>query len=320
MAKSVPNPKPDPTSVSVTPSGIEIAYWSLPKGQSWNRKTRWYEIRKGPHSKWREVPSVTTVLDVLAKDALTWWGQGVGAEGTATLFNIGLLVSAKTAEGASVLACAGPTGEGTSGLVVAGKQQIVELLKRCKLTTNDVRDAAGDRGQSVHDAFEAWAKQGLMPEPELYPPNEQGYVHGLRKFIEESGARAVGNEIAVASIKHGYAGRYDVDILYPEDVEIVVHRTPVRGEQRALLEAGPYLDDLKTSKDVYDSHFKQLEAYEEARIECGYTPSKGRGVIHVDADGNYKRVPSHAEFSDFKSALGVWKSDVAMKKRKKESK
>ena len=317
MTKSA-TPKPEPTSVSVTPSGIEIAYWSLK--EPWNRKRRWYEIRKGPHSRWREVPSVTTVLDVLAKDALTWWGMKVGAQGVLTLFQIGLLVPAKAANGASVLACAGPTGEGQSGLVVAGTPQAVELLKRCKLTTNDVRDAAGDRGQSVHDAFEAWAKQGLVPEPDLYPPAEQGYVHGLRRFIEESGARPIANEVAVGSVKHGYAGRYDVDIEYPQDVEIVVHHTPVKGDQRGVLKAGIYLDDLKTSKDVYDSHFKQLEAYEEARIECGYAPTQGRGVIHVDSEGRYKRVPSPAEFSDFKAVLGVWKADEALKRRKKEAK
>lgn len=311
-------PKPNPTSVSVTPSGIEIAYWSLK--EPWQRKTRWYEIRKGPRSKWREVPSVTTVLDVLAKDALTWWGMKVGAQGVVTLVNIGLLRMAQTANGASVLTCVGPTGDGQSGLVVAGTPQIVELLKQCKLTTNDVRDAAGDRGQSVHDAFEAWAKDGVAPDPAFYPPAEQGYVEGLRRFIEESGARALSNEVAVASIKHGYAGRYDVSIEYPDEVEVVVHHTPVRGEQRASLEPGIYLDDLKTSKDVYDSHFKQLEAYEGASIECGYDPTKGRGVIHVDSEGRYKRVPSPAVFADFKAALGVWRADQSLKARKRKGK
>lgn len=311
-------PKPEPTTVSKTPSGIEIAYWSLK--EPWQRKTRWYEVRKGQNSRWREVPSVTTVLDVLAKDALTWWGMKVGAQGVATLVGIGLLVPTRTASGATVLGCVGPTGEGQSGLVVAGVPQMVELLKQCKLTTNDVRDAAGDRGQSVHNAFEAWAKEGLAPNPGMYPPAEQGYVEGLRRFLDESGAKPVANEVAVASVKHGYAGRYDVDIEYPQDIEIVVHHTPVRGEQRATVEAGVYLDDLKTSKDVYDSHFKQLEAYETARIECGYPPTKGRGVIHVDSEGRYKRVPSPAVFADFKAVLGVWKADQALRRRKKEAK
>jgi hypothetical protein len=309
-------PKPDPTAVSVTPAGIEIAYWSLPKDKAWNRKRRWYELRKGSNGKWREVPSVTTVLDVLAKDALTWWGMGVGAEGVLTLVQVGLLVPAKSATGVSVLACAGPDGS----MVVAGKADVVELLKKCKLTTNDVRDAGGDRGQSVHDAFELWCKEGVLPVPDLFPPHELPYVQGLLRFITESGARAVENEKIVGSHKHGFAGRFDVTIEYPADVEIVVHHTPVKGDQTAVLEAGIYLDDLKTSKDVYDSHFKQLEAYEAASVECGYEPTKGRGVIHVDAQGNYKRVPSPANFADYKAVLGVWKADESLKKRKKESK
>jgi hypothetical protein len=314
MTRSVSTPKPDPTSVTVTPSGIEIAYWSLK--EPWNRKKRWYEIRKGPKSQWREVPSVTTVLDVLAKDALTWWGMGVGAQGALTLFQIGMLKSAQTSNGASVLACAGPDGQ----LFVAGKEHVVDLLKRAKLTTNDVRDDAGKRGQSVHDAFEAWAKSGLLPEPDIYPDAERGYVVGLRRFIEESGGKPVANEVAVASVKHGYAGRYDVNIEYPEAVEVVVHHTPVRGDQRGLLEPGRYLDDLKTSKDVFDSHFRQLEAYEEAAIESGHPPTRGRGVIHVDAEGNYKRVPSPAVFADFRSVLNEWKQQKSLAARKKEAK
>jgi hypothetical protein len=313
--KSVSMPKPDPNGVEVTPSGIEIAYWSLPKGKSWNRKTRWYEIRKGPKGKWREVPSVTTVLDVLKKGGLTWWGQKVGAQGVLTLFQLGALHLARTANGTQVLACAGPDGT----MIVAGGEHVVELLKKCKLTVDDVRDAGGERGQNVHDAFEIWCQQGLMPEPSLYPKEQQGYVQALIRFIKDSGATAVANEVMVGSHRHGFAGRFDVLLEYPE-VELVVHHTPVRGDQRAVLEAGIYLDDLKTSKDVYDAAFKQLEAYEEASIECGHAPTKGRGVIHVDAEGNYKRVPSPATFADYKAVLGVWKADQSLKKRKKESK
>lgn len=298
--------KPDPTHVEVTPSGIEIAYWSLK--EPCNRKTRWYEIRKNAKSQWREVPSVTTILDVLAKSALTWWGQSVGVQGVLTLFSTGLLVPARLATGASVLACAAPTGPGQSGLVVAGVEQAVELLKTAKLTTNDVRDSAGRRGQSVHDAFEAWAKHGLLPDPDIYPEAERGYVQGLRRFIEESGGRAVANEVMIGSAKHGYAGRFDVHIEYPEDVEIIVHHTPVRGEKRAPLEAGTYLDDLKTSKSPYPSHALQLEAYELAAIECGYEPTKGRGVIHVDSEGNYKRVPCNATAKDFIQILRTHKT------------
>lgn len=305
-------------SEATTPSGIQIRYGVKPK--------RVYQIRKGPKGRWKEVPSVTTVLDVLNKSALPWWGQRVGVDGVLTLFADGHLQAAMT-EGGVRLACAGPAvvqnsiGDPlASVLVVADVPRVEELLKQHKLTVNHVRDAAGDRGQNVHDAFEAWAKEGTMPNPDLFPASEQGYVAGLRKFIEESGAVAVANEVMVGSCKWGYAGRYDVDIEYPEDVEIVVHHTPVRGEKRELLKAGVYTDDLKTSKGIYDSHFKQLAAYTEARIECGYAPTSGQGVIHVDANGNYKRVPSPATFAHFKTTLREWQAQQDLEKRRKESK
>lgn len=300
---------------SICPSGVEIRYGVKPK--------RVYQIRKGPKGRWKEVPSVTTVLDVLNKAALPWWGMKVGIEGVLALVSDGHLQAAMTESGVR-LACMEldltfPTAP-RDQLVVADEPRITDLLKEHKLTVNHVRDAAGDRGQNVHDAFEAWAKEGTMPNPDLFPEHEQGYVAGLRKFIQESGAVAVANEVMVGSVKHGYAGRYDVDIEYPKDVEIVVHHTPVRGEKRELLAAGIYTDDLKTSKGIYDSHFKQLAAYAEARIECGYAPTSGQGVIHVDANGNYKRVPSPALFKHFKSTLAEYKAQQDLEKRRKESK
>lgn len=290
----------------VTPSGVEIRYGVKPK--------RCYQVRKTARSKWIDVPSVTTVLDCLSKGGLTVWGQRVGIQGVLSLFADGLIQAAQTAEGVR-LACSDP-----AGLVVADVPRVEALMKAAKLTVSHVRDAAGDRGQNVHDAFEAWAEEGIQPDPSLFPEHEQGYVEGLRKFIQESGAVAVANEVMVGSVKHGYAGRYDVDIQYPEDVEIVVHHTPVRGAKRELLKAGIYTDDLKTSANVYSSHFKQLAAYAEARIECGYPPTSGQGVIHVDANGNYKRVTSPATFKHFKTTLAEWKAQQDLEQRRKESK
>jgi hypothetical protein len=298
--------KPEPLHVETTPRGIEVAYFVEPR--------RKYEIRRAG-GRWKEVPSVTTVLGVLDKPALPWWGMRVGVQGVLTLFSMGLLKAYCEHGLAPVLACRSSDID-----IVAGVPQIEDLLKRAKLTVNHVKDAAGDRGRGVHDAFELWAKEGHLPDPAMFPPAEQGYVQGLRRFIEESGAKAVAAEVQVGSVKHGYAGRYDIRIEYPNDVDLVVHHTPKRGEQRATLAAGVYLDDLKTSKDVYASHFLQLEAYEEASVECGYGPTEGRGVIHVDAEGNYKRVPSYATFADFRAVLGVWKAQERMKKRQKEQK
>jgi len=66
-----------PVVSSTVPSGYTIEYCSEP---------RWYKIDSV------EVPSVTTVLDVLHKSALPYWGNKIGAEGVLELVRRGLLV------------------------------------------------------------------------------------------------------------------------------------------------------------------------------------------------------------------------------------
>lgn len=325
-------------TTALTPSGIEVLYQWEPK--------RLYKVREHTApgdaafpclmeamgvekddqgdfvGQWIEVPSVTTVLEVLDKPALPWWGMKIGIEGTIAMHNMGLLES-RDWQGQKVLVCQrliGGYGWWDGAVwqtVVAGVDEVVELLGKHQLTVNHVRDKAGDRGQSVHDAFEVWAKEGIAPDPEMFPPNEQGYIRGLLAFLEHvPTAEPVACEVMVGSMEHGYAGRYDVRFRTHEPHAVVVHRTPVKGAQWRELPAGLYLGDLKTSKGVYPSHSRQLEAYEQASIECGYEPTVGRGILHVNADGTYEFVHSRAVFHDFRVVLDVWRSDQDMKARK----
>lgn len=285
---------------SETPSGIVVEYEVEPK--------RLYRVNGV------EVPSVTTVLEVLEKKALPWWGMTVGVEGTLALHNMGLLRSVQH-EKQRILACAGPIGNGAVGLVAAGVDQVVELLNTHKLTVNHVKRAAGARGQSVHDALEVWATDGTRPDPAMHPPEEQGYVQGFLAFLDDvPSAEAVASEVMVGSVEHGFAGRYDIRIRTTEKHTVVKHHTPVKGPQFATLEPGLYLIDLKTSKDVYPtSHFRQLEAYEGASVECGYEPTDGRGVLHVSREGKYKFPRSTATLEDFLCVLAVWRSNQGLK-------
>lgn len=198
----------------------------------------------------------------------------------------------------------------------ATQQSVMDLLVQHKLTVNHVRDKAGDRGQAVHDAFEIWARDGVFPDPSMFPPEEAGYVVGLCTFLEHTNAVAEAQEVMVGSLEHGYAGRYDVRLRIPEECQVVVHRTPVKGPQWKTLKPGVLLADLKTSKGVYPSHSRQLEAYEQASVECGYEPTDARGILHVGPEGTYEFVRSTAEFEDFRVVLDVWNSDQRMKERK----
>ena len=313
-------------TVEVTPSGIPIYYQSAPKRlYRVGKKTRLKAdspallgSAQAPDTDWREVPSVTAVLGVLDKPALPWWGMKVGVEGVIVLHNLGLLRSI-VPQGSTqqVLACAEPILPG-AGLVVAGMEQVVELLKKHQLTVNHVRDKAGDRGQAVHDALEHWAQTGARPDPSVFAPTEQGYVRGLLAFLNDvPSAEPVASEVLVASSEYGFAGRYDLRLRTTEEHDVVVHRTPVKGPQYRRLAPGEYLGDLKTSSGVYPSHARQLEAYEQASIESGYPETEARGILHVGPEGTYEFVRSWATFQDFRAVLDVWQSDQDMKEAKK---
>lgn len=310
---------------SLTPSGIEVKFQSEPKRQYWVRAPVTMDgttlepehelielLGEVPMGEWRPVPSVTEALDVLHKPGLPWWGMKVGVEGVITLFNRYMLHGWEINAGQQVM-----TMPGVNGQVAAGVDHVVELLKQEKLTVNHVRDTAGVRGVSVHDALETFAKTGEMPEPSMFPPEEQGYVRGLVQFLSHiPSVQSIATEVMVGSIEHGFAGRYDWRFKTTEAHKVVKHRTPVRGAQWAELPPGEFMLDLKTSSDVYPSHHRQLEGYEGASIECGYGPTDARGILNVDAEGNYKFVRSRALYEDFLCVLRVWQSDRQMADRK----
>jgi hypothetical protein len=294
-------------TVEVTPSGIPVYYQSQPK--------RLYRI--GDHEAldglaleslltsaqnqaecWREVPSVTQVLDCLAKNALPWWGMKVGVEGTLELARARL------------------NRELVPFIYESSIDDVIAELTEHKLTVNHVRDKAGARGQAVHDAFEAWARTGFKPDPSIYPDEERGYVEGLLAFLDDvPSIEPIAVEVLVASAEHGYAGRYDIRFRTSAEHEVVVHRTRRKITTRKLA-PGTYLGDLKSSKGIYPSHARQLEGYEQASIESGYEPTDGRGILHVGMDGTYEFVRSWATVEDFLCVLAVWQSDEDMKARK----
>lgn len=65
-------------TTELTPSGLEVYFQSKPK--------RMYRVNGV------EVPSVTTVLGVLDKPALPFWGNKVGVDGVLELIRRGKLV------------------------------------------------------------------------------------------------------------------------------------------------------------------------------------------------------------------------------------
>ena len=291
---------------SLTPSGIEVAYQPKPR--------RLYKIRSSPNLRgcggdcgncqspcgpeedpcavWQEVPSVTTVLDILSKDGLPWWGMKVGIEGVIELARRAILVPADFHRDW----LDDPRWQEDGWTV----DEIVSVLTREKLTVNHVRDQAGDRGTAVHSVLEHWADTGRFPDRDLWPAEQAGYIAGLQQFLSHlPSAEPVASEVMVGSLEHQFAGRYDIRFKTSEPHQIVRHRTPKRGPQWATLKPGLFLADLKTSSGVYTTHHLQLAAYELASIECGYGATEAQGIIRVGADGSYVFTRSKASGEHF---------------------
>lgn len=291
---------------SKTPSGIEIIYQESPR-----RLYRVYDPAF-PENGEVEVPSVTTVLGVLDKPALPWWGMKVGVEGVLLMIQNGMV---GRANGQAILR----PSPSSDVYAYATTDGIVEALKTYKLTVNHVKSKAGDRGVAVHRAFEAWAEdRSLIPDPAFYGEEERGYVEGLRKFLTDLKvpARSKANtEVMVGSVEHGFAGRYDLSLAIGE-CELVTKVTPVRGEQREVFEKGRILADLKTSKSTYASHHLQLAAYELASVECGYKSTDYQIVVRVDAGGYYEVTRNTATAEDFLAVKGAYDTLASMKGRK----
>lgn len=274
---------------AATPSGINIEYEAAPR--------RLYRVRRGSEE-WREAVSVTTSLDCLNKAGLPWWGMQQGVEGFIELVNRNFILASES----------GLWAMGEHQWEAATVKNVVPLLTKNKLTVNHVRDKAGDRGQTVHDALEKWVEDRTMPVPEFYPETEQGYVRGLLAFLGDLGeVKTAEGEVMVASVEHLFAGRYDLEAVLHESNLVTKIASPggKRAEVRQTF-SGRTLLDLKTSKGVYTTHHLQLAAYEGARLECGYPKTQQQLVVHVSDDGTYEAVPSRATFEDFLAVLAVY--------------
>jgi len=311
---AAPIAPPEPKTLTLTPSGIEIAYFVEDKKAGVKRG---YSLRRVGADEaegidhldpFVEVPSVTTVLGCLDKPALPWWGMKIGAIGILELWNTGHVVQG---EDGSLLVNVNATWQ------YATEETLLEALKFNKLTVNHVLSSAGTRGQSAHDAFEAWAGLRLLPNPDDYPPEEHGYIVGLRAFCEDMGDawETGGQEIAVGSVEHGFAGRYDLRGRVTKSVRLMAKALTQKGEplvkgpKFTTIPAGTKgLVDLKTSKGIYPTHLMQLEAYEGGGVECGYEPTDWRAVLHVTASGHYEFKQAKATYDDFLAVLRTYKA------------
>lgn len=266
-------------TIQMTPSGIAVKFETKPYRRYFLMSDATQEKMLDDAAWGKKVESVTSILKVLDKPALPWWGMETGLagflesvgrgnlrvrqEGSSYAFEIddGILaaVDKKTAEWMKK----------NPGEIVSDAKRLAHLLTVQKLDVNNVRDKGGKRGTNAHHAFETWCETGILPEPSAYVEEQQGYVRAIAAFVQEADLTTGRTEIMVGSPTHGFAGRYDWHGMY---------------------DGVPSLLDVKTSKYVGVSHMLQQAGYEGARRECGYRPTERQGIIHAKPDGTWNVV------------------------------
>lgn len=267
---------------------------------------RTYEITYDDekHAYWLSgipVPSVSAVLDVLPKPALTWWGMRVGLAAVVELFNrnklnFPTLMSHTYAEVLSGIPVEGGDSPRERNKAGIEKTLLEWLVIANRLSTNHVRDDAAVRGTSTHDALGAMV-MGDFPTLSDFPHNERPYLQALNKWwLNNDGTEFLRVEQIVGSREHMFAGRFDMLCRDPDE-KIV-------------------LRDLKTAKDIYPhSNYRQLAAYTLAFHEMqAYLPPEKRlhidraEIVNLRADGTYQTGVSYGIAEDFLACRALYQN------------
>jgi len=130
-------------------------------------------------------PSVTTILNDLAKPALMSWYEEQGVR------------AALTAERAGQL----------QGVEI---DNAVDVLRARKESAKDVARAAAQRGWNIHAVLEAYSRTGQAPNPIDHPLEHRGYIRGLVGWLLADDPQPEMIEGLVAHPSLGYAGRFDL--------------------------------------------------------------------------------------------------------------
>jgi hypothetical protein len=216
------------------------------RDDGWGRSTRFYDIPDG-----RSVPSVTSILSIVAKPALVNWAARVEREmcieAAANLYT-------DTIGGANIIKLSRPTYI-TSLEARIGKQKAASKLLQ----------KANDIGTAVHALIEWNLRkefgQKVGPSPKLPDGAEQAFA-AYQHWRQTVRLTPLAIEQTVWSATYGYGGTMD---LY---AELTIDGKPCR----AIL-------DWKTGKAIYGESSLQSVAYIQALVEMGHATSPVHGLV-----------------------------------------
>jgi hypothetical protein len=179
---------------------------------------------------------------------------------------------------------------------------IWRALEQARLTFNDVRDIAAERGTNVHKhALHALATGKTVPDYAELTEEEHGYAQGVASFWLEHDPEPLQAEQVVMDPDMSVAGRLDLRARLKARC-----RRP--GCPCAEMPAGGVsLIDVKTSGYLPLKHHVQIAGYDHCAQTSGFGASDAAWILQVDAEGGWKLVPCRATREDFELAVNVYR-------------
>lgn len=245
--------------------------------------THRYFMRK-PYD--RPVVSVTGIIGAYDKPALPFAAANLTIESVAHALADGLLESDALDAAIVRLRQPGPRGgkpklSGDESDIQENAAAIADILYRAKLRHFQIWRGKADRGTFVHAINQAWVEYGTVPKVDDVPGFNVGCITAFGNFLRAHEPKFLTSEAIVASVKHGYAGRYDVTMVLTKRCD-VTHCACGKTDLGSTLRV-----DYKTSKGVYAMNMAQLDLYEIAAVEMGEPQADHRVVLQLPEWGQY---------------------------------
>jgi hypothetical protein len=274
--------KRPPNTTETTPSGIEIAFWDK-TGLDGKPQQRRYKING------EKFVSVSTVCNVYEKPALMHWNERI------------------TATGVTVLARAGNE-------IPHEPAALIAVLREHGLDWQSVRDAAAERGDQAHDMLVRLIRDGKVPRLSAYPEEIRPWISAGMRWAMHAEPKVLDAERMVASVEHGFAGRFDLYCGLRDG------RT-ARVDFKTVTEWHVVKDSKgqPTGKLLppYDENLSQVAGYEIGAVESGYPASDVQLVVRLGPDGDYDVCESWARPEHFLGDLAAYRNRADLRAAKK---
>lgn len=167
----------------------------------------------------------------------------------------------------------------------------------------DIRDEAGGRGRHAHDLL----LRALLDERTSLsdlPDEFRAWGQAAFRWLLLRKPKVIQAECMVASVEHGFAGRFDLFAQIGFERVRVDWKTVTSWAHKRDSEGKPTDEVLPP----YAENALQLDGYELAAVESGYDPADHGLVVRLGPDGEFDETPVQLDPQRFLGVLAAYRA------------